>query len=430
MKVLISVLGKPFTKYQEVSWHLAGQSAEPFRTRMPAQLLAHLFQVDHTLVLIPDSLSTGGSTYLELQEQPEELLPDEAWEGFKGELHRFVLPSRYSAKVLGDVRDFYQAGMFFLARWFSEHLSEPNAPLELYLETSTGLNILQLLTYRMVREIAGALAFFRQVSLEIYNADPVGQSTTQGEIFPTEIYRPLRAALNRFSINTTPRLLEPYDRLSSHPGQNPEYRGLRDEMARLWPSKEVMAFLNSIYYGIPLGLIRWFCEKPAQIFEVLGQLYNHFLKQARLLKKENSRFLRPVRLGSDFASYALGALLSHQLQSRWNFFSANLKIEGTTYQQMKDLMSHMYRDHPVIRNRFEAERTIQPNTLNCKKFPSLLSQCLKSEEVPCESIDKRNFFAHAGFERCAVKVDRKNGEIYFRFAEEKEGTIQNFLRGA
>ncbi len=429
MKVLISVLGKPFTKYQEVSWHLAGQSAKPFRTRMPAQLLAHLFQVDHTLVLIPDSLSTGGSTYLELQEQPEELLPDEAWEGFNGELHRFVLPSRYSAKVLGDVRDFYQAGMFFLARWFSEHLSEPNAPLELYLETSTGLNILQLLTYRMVREIAGALAFFRQVSLEVYNADPVGQSTTQGEIFPTEIYRPLRAALNRFSINTTPRLLEPYDRISLHPGQNPEYRGLRDEMARHWSSREVVAFLNSIYYGIPLGLIRWFCEKPAQIFEILGQLYNLFLKQARLLKTENPRFLRPVRLGPDFTPYALGALLSNQIQSCWPFFDTDLKRHGATYQQMRSIMGHIYRDHPVIRNRFEAEPTIQQERLNCSVFPALLSHCLGYNDV-CESINKRNFFAHAGFERCAVKVDRRNGEIYFRFAEEKENTIQNFLRGA
>ncbi len=428
MRVLISVLGKLYEKYKEVDWYRAGQSTEPFRTRMPAQALARAFQVDHTLILIPDSLNTA-STYLELQKQSEKLLPDAAWKDLSGELHRFVLPSRYSGKVLGDIRDFYQASIFFLAKWFAEHLSNPDIPLELYLETSTGLNILQLMTYRAVREIAGALAFFRQVSLEVYNADPVGQSTTQGEIFPTEIYRPLRAALNRFAIHTTPRLFESYNR-HPHPGQDRRYRDLRDRIAHLWPSGEIVSFLNSVYYGIPLGIIRWFCSTPSQIFEDLKQLYNFFLEQAHPLEEPVLRFLRPVRLGVDFAPYALGALLSHQLQSRWNFFSANLKSEGITYQQMKDMMSHMYRDHPVIRNRFEAERTIQPNALNCITFPALLNQCLGSSEVSCESVDKRNFFAHAGFERCAVKVDRKNGEIYFRFAEEKEDIIQNFLRGA
>jgi len=418
MKVLISVLGKPFEKYKEVEWHLSGQST---RTRMPAQVLASVFQVDYTLILIPDSLGTG-STYFELQ-NPGRLLPDHAWEHISGKLYRFVLPSRYSVTVLGDVRDFYQACMLFLARWFAKHLSDPNEPLKLYLETSTGLNILQLMTYRAVHEIAGALAFFRKVSLEIYNADPVTGNTTQGEVFLTESYPEVRAALKRFAIKATPRWLEPYNN-NSHPGEDPTYRNVRDALVQLWSGKDLVAFLNAIYYGIPLGIIRWFHENPVAIFDALRQIYRHFLAQA---KDGNSRFLRPVRLGPDFAPYALGALLSHQLQTQWPFFSVNLKSQGATYEQMTNIMERMYWDHPIIRNRFEAERTIQPNELRCPSYPVLLKECGSFKDTSCQGVDKRNFFAHAGFEQCAVEVDKKAGEIHFRFAQEKESTIQSFL---
>ena len=67
--------------------------------------------------------------------------------------------------------------------------------------------------------------------------------------------------------------------------------------------------------------------------------------------------------------------------------------------------------------------------LQCVKFPALLAECWYSEETPCKgSGDKRNFFAHAGFERCAVEVHKDEmGTIYFRFAEATLGQVQKFL---
>ncbi|NPA06348.1 MAG: hypothetical protein GXO54_02970, partial [Chloroflexi bacterium] len=261
------------------------------------------------------------------------------------------------------------------------------------------------------------------VTFWVYNADPVNCNTQHAEIFLTEAYQPLRASLDRVQMGATPRLAEPYAN-ASHPGNDTAYRALRDALNQTWSARDVAAFLNAVHYGIPLGIVHWFHENPKQVFQGLEKIYQYVLGHAH---REAGRFVRPVRLGPDVAPYALAALLSWQLQQRWDFFTAALKCAGATYAQMRDFMDQMYRDHPVILNRFQAERTIQPENVHCPHYPALLAKC-GSTQTQCKgTIDRRNFFAHAGFERCAVEVDQANGEPCFRFAATARNTVQRYL---
>ena len=447
MKVLISVPG--FTQeYQEIEYRVFNGDGEPSRVtaRMPAQAFADVSQVDHVILLIPDSLGTG-ETYDRLQKAAIRLALEPFQKSTDSQhltvvldgdllepsqkstkLHPFVLPSRYATHISGDIRDFYQAVVFFLSRWFAEHLVSKDDNLEIMVEASTGLNILQIFVYRAVREVAGVLAFVRDVTLRVYNSDPVRRDTQHADIFLTEEHAPLHATLARIHIESTPRWATPYKN-TPHPGQDPQYRKIRDWLVTRWSGQEASAFLNAAYHGIPLGIVHWFCPQPEEIFQGLETLRQYVLTRV-FRDPTTGGWVRPVRLGPDVAPYALGALLSRQLQIHWSFFTEALRHDGATYTQIETFMKTMYRHHPVILNRFLAERSIQPDRIACSQYPSLLAHCVRNRGGcrNTNAIDQRNFFAHAGFERCAVEVFQDTGgKVHFRYAEGAKDTIMRWL---
>lgn len=422
MKILVGILGRDPGSYYEVTWRIQDST---IRAKMPLEALAEHLQVDHVIVFVPDSLGKG-ETYADVRQSAEGLVRT-----YQPSWHPVVLPSRYSSVVLGDPGDFYQAAMLELSRWLAEHLPPPvpdvkkDPPVELFLETSTGLNVFQVFAYRAIQILAGALAFVRDVDVRVYNADPVQKESQEVEIFLTEEHRKFRSTLPRFHVPSTPRLAGTY-RDHPHPGQDPEYQKIRDELKRLWSGDEVAAFLNAVYHGIPLGIIHEFHPEPEKILQTLQTLFQYIIAQIR--RNEAGVWIRPVSLGPDVVPYALGALLSRELQARWPYFTASLKDSGATYDQLRTLMEHVYRHHPVILNRFLAERSIQPERISCLQFPSLLARCMEGSGNCDGKIDMRNFFAHAGFERCAVEVLKDpEGHIRFRYAEQHLETIRKWL---
>ncbi len=276
-----------------------------------------------------------------------------------------------------------------------------------------------------MKTLAGVLAFLRNVEIQVFNADPVRKESQEAEIFLTEEHRKFRAILPRWHVPSTPRLAAPY-RNHDHPGQDPAYQKTRNRLKDLWPGGEAAAFLNAVHHGIPLGIVHWFHPEPEEIFSMLEEVFSYAI--ARLRRADTALWVRSVGLGPDIEPYALGALLSQELTARWAFFSETLKHHGAAYDQLCSLMKQMYRHHPVILNRFLAERSIQPDQIRCQQFPSLLANCMGGGNCPEGRLDMRNFFAHAGFERCAVEVLRdEEGHFRFRYTEGARETIRRWL---
>ncbi|MCX7914647.1 MAG: hypothetical protein N2511_08720, partial [Thermodesulfovibrionales bacterium] len=57
-----------------------------------------------------------------------------------------------------------------------------------------------------------------------------------------------------------------------------------------------------------------------------------------------------------------------------------------------------------------------------------LITCLYSGDKIVTSPQKRNFFAHAGFEGNLTECMRQEGKIYLRYNEDKKSTIENWLK--
>ncbi|HGX92211.1 MAG TPA: hypothetical protein ENK35_02725 [Candidatus Tenderia sp.] len=433
MKLLVTVLGRRPAEYVNVHWRVDGKCYGPLGP--PAQALAEHEQVTHALLLIPDSLlevtSHGESS--DLCRQAAE------WTEEMGEIFEpFVLPSRYAPKIQGSVLDFYYAALYHIVDWFRQHVPKSERSFTILLEGSTGLNVLQLLLYRTVQDFAQTLAYTREVELKVYTADPVTRQMEDQEValHLTES-RQVIPMLPHFGLLNNANLLQP----GKEVGGDPKYREKRDALNRYWHQNDLLTFLAAVYQGIPLGILTWYPKQANEAWKVLTTLYRYALMKASF---HEGRVVRQVELSEWWRTYALGFLLAIELRTH---FSESLErwqeTEFATLQNLDKLVAKLYRYAPVLLNRFQAERSLQNidiEKLKSLSTPVLLVQVGRSSceagsirKDPAEhgppGPDKRNFFAHMGFERNAVEaVLTADGEIGFRYSENSRNSIQKYLR--
>lgn len=419
MKLLVTVLGRRPSDYARVLWKVEEKRYGPFGP--PARALVEYEEVDHALLLIPDSLIEPQGEAYPVQEWVAEL---------DGPFEPLVLPSRYAPKVEGNVLDFYYAALFHFVDWFHEQSLKPEEPLTIVLEGSTGLNVLQLLLYRAVVDFAQTLAYTREVNLKVYTADPVNPKMAEQVIalHLTES-RPVIPTLSRLSLHQGTELLLP----GKIVGPDHNFRIRRDELGRYWHKDDLRAFLAAVYQGIPLGILSWYPAQPKEVWRVLAELYTYASQKTEF---HDGKLVRLIELTEWWRAYVLGMLLAVELQTHFAELLDRWRRTGlVTLQDLGKLVDRLYRHAPVLRNRFQAERAIRDLNVNGMSLPALLDDIIRgsaSRERGSDQIrlNQRNFFAHMGFERNAVEVGLipDSGEIGFRYSENSKKTIQRFLR--
>ena len=419
MKLLVTVLGRRPSDYVRVLWQVGEKRYGPFGP--PAQALVEYEQVDHALLLIPDSLIEPQGESHPVQEWVAEL---------DGPFEPLVLPSRYAPKVEGNVLDFYYAALFHFVDWFRGQSLKPEEPLTIVLEGSTGLNVLQLLLYRAVVDFAQTLAYTREVNLKVYTADPVNPRIVEQVValHLTES-RPVIPALSRLGLHQGIELLLP----GKIVGSDYNFRIKRDELGRYWHKDDLRAFLAAVYHGIPLGILTWYPAQDKEAWRVLAELYTYAIQKTEF---NDGKLVRLIELTEWWRAYALGMLLAVELQTHFAELLDRWKRTGlATLQDLEKLVDRLYRHAPVLHNRFQAESTIREINTKGASLPALLDDVMQNpasrERVADQrGLDRRNFFAHMGFERNAVEVDLipGTGKIGFRYSENSKKTIQRFLR--
>ncbi|GAB4559022.1 MAG: hypothetical protein Kow0047_04580 [Anaerolineae bacterium] len=422
MKLLVTVLGRRPSNYAKVLWRVGNERYGPFGP--PARALVEHEQVTHALLLIPDSL---------IEPQSESHLAQEWVAELDGPFESLVLPSRYAPKVEGNVLDFYYAALFHFVDWFRQHSPEPEQPLTVVLEGSTGLNVLQLLLYRAVLDFAQALAYTREVELKVYTADPVNERMAGQEValHLTES-RLVIPALPRLDLQQSTGLLSP----GSVVGNDDDFRAKRDELGRHWRREDLRVFLAAVYQGIPLAILTWYPTQAEAAWRVLDELYKY---ACRKTESHDGKRVRQVELTEWWRAYALGMLLAVELRTHFAEVLDRWDQTGlATLQDLEKLVDRLYQHAPVLRNRFQAERTIRDLDVEGVSLPAFLGDIMRGSagqegKAVERSPDKRNFFAHMGFERNAVEVDltpAPGREVGFRYSQGSEKTIQEFLRSS
>ena len=165
---------------------------------------------------------------------------------------------------------------------------------------------------------------------------------------------------------------------------------------------------------------------------MLGELYTY---ASRKTEFQDGKRVRQVELTEWWRAYALGMLLAVELRIHFAEPLNKWKETGlVTLEDLEKLVGRLYRHAPVLLNRFQAERTIRGLNVEGVSLPALLSDIMqdsasRERQGGRRDPDKRNFFAHMGFERNAVEVDSipNCNEVGFRYSKGSKKIIQGYL---
>ena len=319
----------------------------------------------------------------------------------------------------GSADDFYYKVLYELSRIFEEIMGQRDdglETLEVLFDITHGINFTTVMTYRALYEILRILAYGYDVRLKVLNSDPYISSVRpellninvieDSQVIPgleilsrEDKFFPFDDSVNDEEKERLGRILTENTRQISVKKNFPEYR----------------AFLAAFKVGMPHYVYSF---APAEVNRILKELTAIYESMISVKEGEcKFRIHRKLRFSDRFSilvksyivsdiigihriPYEEGVPLSSIEQFDRKFLQKNLPVESNRLNNelnhLKELEEHIPRQwtpYVEIRERFKGEEYSR-------------------------TLDKRNFFAHAGFEYNSIEVKREGNEIFVRPSSE------------
>jgi len=447
LKILISTWGNPWKDFskEELRWVKTTYEYEDKKdSHSSFQVLYEKLKPNKSIIISLDTLadssvlSNGNNiTYKDIKNNAEEqikLFIEKKLNMKIKDIKIFVLPGVGTFKksnnnktriFKGLMLDYYYCILYRISKFIIE-LIEKNPEDEkiiIHLDLTHGINFMPVLTYRAIREIAGILAFTKNVIFNVYNSDPYN-------------YFAKNTILKIQKVESTEIIMNPYDKLLS--GTN-KYVQINKEFCEKYKNNEVKgkifrsisnhcklddkrinAFLSSIYNGFPLALFTFFPNGSAiqecidygiTLFE--GHTTINTSQKDILFSVEHN-----VNFTKDFATYIITWLSTKIIK---NIILNPYNIE-VPLKCIKDFSEKLYSKNKRIISQIEKEifsiEKKENITDKWEIYAAILGGCTSGE------IDFRNFMAHSGFEKNAICIRKDNNEIILKYKKELIKTIR------
>lgn len=418
MKLLIAPWGNPLG-WNEVKYRF-GEVESVSRTSLKVLLAA--LNPEYTVILVADSLldkaslrknTNYASAKTAVRHKIFNFLKDGHIPLDKTKLDIWVLPGRGCFKngvFEGEVLDYYYRLLYELAGLFNESDFK-----EVHLDLTHGLNFMPVLTYRAVKEILKVVSFFVPIKFVAYNADPFVREARMElltlHVVEQEILQPTFPSLHPYEIDENARF---FNSPIIDSDQNSLYR-----VNKNWV-KNLLTFLGGAFYGLPLVLSTFFLA-PQEIEKHLKDSLREYEKNVELNLNDNIHLRHRGSFTPFFRVLVLSWLFSHLLEKRNLLKRPQKEISLETIAKMvKDLFSRHLIFENILKNELHNLKKISPSN-----EWKLLNEIWGG--TSSESIDRRNFFAHGGFERNAVLVRRGPEGTEFKYRKEILATLQKFV---
>ncbi len=422
MKILIAPWGNPFS-WKEVSYCFKG---EKVKSKTSLFLLSKVLEPDRIWILVGDSLAGADGLpqcdYDVLVRSVEDKVKSFLKEGgFSLEKVKiFVLPGTGffpNGSFEGQILDYYYCLLYCLATELVDAgLSEK---LEVHLDLTHGLNFMPVLTYRALKEVLQVIALLHEVRFAAYNADPFFgdqpsclhihevENVEVGHLIPT---------MSPFEVNESHKLFEKLVIEEQEAREGKSKVVALKSVDKSWV-KDTLTFLGGGVFGLPLVLSTFFVPGENVRQKLDDALCAHRGKienscSPRLEVKRQARFTPLFRVL--VIVYLVAQLLQDTVPNR----------KELSFDELKSLHQSLFKRNVLFNSAIgkeikSMERIYRaPNSWRC--WNAL-------EGRTCGSLDRRNFFAHAGFEKNAVQFRSQNGELFLRYDPEKLTNIQNFI---
>lgn len=315
-------------------------------------------------------------------------------------------------QFLGSSMDFYYDILFQLTKEILTNLPEKEN-LEFFFDITHGLNFTINLTYKALMKILQILAIFYKINFTMLNSEPYTKEINIQNltIHQIEMIKELSPSLIFYKSNKN--FLELHN--SINPDQN-DYQKLLSNLKI--NKKNIHLFLGAFFLGLPIHIYRYFIE-PNTLYDSLEKLTNFYKNY--IIINQNSTIQRICRYTINFENLILAYLLCYLLAKK------NIQYkEEVTLEDIQNLKNIIQRYNPIYSNRIDKEIDDLKKIENLipekyEIYNQILYNSLK------QNIDKRNFFAHCGFEHNSIKLKKEKNSIFITLNNEFQQEIENLI---
>jgi len=433
MKVVVAPWGNP-TKWKKVPYAYNGQKEE-FRSSLA--MIEKIENPDKVIIVTVDTLVDDGiasvkiSSYNDIKKWIIDLILDFC----QKELNNFT-PEKIivsygfgefaHTKFIGNAVDFYYHTFKELALIFADSLPEKNEKIEVIFDATHGINYTTILTYRALREILEILAYAYDVNLKVLNSDPyIGREAKVDKLNINIIEESkILPKISVYKSNKNP--VEPCFLLAN------ERKGeiginIKEEFNSkiTFNKNEILIFLGSFLYALPVFVLSYMTNS-SKLKEQIKKISEEFEKNIELNSSDKLVITRNWEFRENFANLVRAYLVSSILKK----FGFN-KSDDIPLSKIEELKEKFYKKFPIESNRIDVEIGSEEERKGVKGVKEKLTneyrpyfEIIEKED---RNLDKRVFFAHAGFPYNVIELKRENDEIYIRIYDKNRKDAENYI---
>ncbi|MFH7882683.1 MAG: CRISPR-associated CARF protein Csx1, partial [Candidatus Aenigmatarchaeota archaeon] len=297
--------------------------------------------------------------------------------------------------------------------------------LEIILDITHGINFQTFMTQKALFEIAQILAYFVDVKFRTLNSDPYSKEVEELNVNEIEEIN-VRPHIVIYRYENERKILSPSNLCESENEKEKIGRDLK--CLNEFLNDEFYCFSSSFIFGLPLWVI-YFLPKVDDMKEFLQKCFEKYVENIVVYKRNDTvEIRRKIELRPTIANVIKIYLVLLML----NKIGISQKIE-ILLEDIKILKQKIYeKAFPVESNRIDREISeISENREKMDDNYRVFSEIkgIKGKEKR-STIDKRNFFAHAGFEYNSFETKLQNGKIFLKPNDSLIENIKGHLKGA
>ena len=430
MKVVIAPWGNP-KKWKEVTYVYNGQRE---KSKSSLSLIKKIENPDKIIIVCADTLGDDcvyffkNPHYNDIKSCAENLI----FNFCQKELNNFT-PEKIivsygfaeftHTKFIGNAVDFYYHTLKELALLFTDSLPEMNEKIEVIFDATHGINYTTILTYRALREILEILAYVYDVNLKVLNSDPYIGREAKIDTLNINVIEESKILPKISVYRSNDKPVQVYSLLDD------ETKGKigRDISTFIFQisfnidKNKIFIFLGSFLYALPVFLLSYMM-KSSELKDKIEKIAKEFKKNIDLNNSSKLEIIRKWEFRENFANLIKTYLVSSILVK----FGFN-RLDDIPLSKIEDLKEKFYKKFPIESNRIDVEigdRGIE----GVKEYlTSEFRPYFKIVEKEDKSLDKRVFFAHAGFPYNVIELKRENDEIYIKIYDKNREDAENCI---
>jgi len=426
MKILIAPWGNP-SGWQVVDYYYEGKSK---KSKDPLELIKEVENPDKIIIVIPDTLSDDfvyslkDPSYTDIKTICDNLIFNFCTKELNFTPDKIIISYGFGefnrTKFQGNAMDFYYKIFQELSFYFAELLDKiesSSEEIEVIFDATHGINYTTILTYRSLREILEVLAYVYDVKLKVLNSDPfVGRAgVSKLNINVIEESK----ILPRISVyRSDKRPIEPFVLLENK--DKKEFGQIISNFLNQisYNRDEILVFLGSFLFALPVFVLSNMINST-DIKDKIEKISNEFEKFIVLNSSVKVEILRKFQFEENFSNLVKAFLISAVLE-KLGF----TKLSEIQLSEIERLKVEIFEKLPVESNRIDKEihdiKNLQNITQNYQVYSSILGKNVSQ-------IDKRNFFAHAGFEHNAIELKKENDIIFITIYGNNKQNIEALI---